>query len=118
MKLPTVAALAVLFSAGYALAGAGAPVPEGSQKAPPSGRPGKILSDAECQTVWKMASPGGATLSEGKATPYVLNFHMVDTTKDGTISADEFKAGCAQGWIQSAAAATTKHEGHAREPII
>ena len=108
MKRATVATLAVLFSAGYALAGAGAPVPEGSQTAPPSGRPGKILSAAECQTVWKMASPAGDTLSEGKARPYVLNFQMVDTTKDGTISADEFKAGCAQGWIQSAAAATTK----------
>jgi hypothetical protein len=108
MKLPTVAALAILLSAGYALAGAGAPVPEGSQTAPPSGRPGKILNNAECQTVWKMASPDGATLSEGKATPFVLNFQMVDTAKDGTISADEFKAGCAQGWIQSAAAETTK----------
>jgi hypothetical protein len=108
MKLPTIAALAVLFSAGYALAGAGAPVPEGSQTAPPSGRPGKILSDTECQTVWKMASPDGDTLSEGKAKPYVLNFQMVDTAKDGTISADEFKTGCAQGWIQSADAATAK----------
>ena len=40
--------------------------------------------------------------------PYVLNFQMVDTAKDGKISADEFKAGCAKGWIQSADAATTK----------
>jgi hypothetical protein len=55
-----------------------------------------------------MASPAGDTLSQGKATPFVLNFQMVDTTKDGTISSDEFKAGCAQGWIQSADAATTK----------
>jgi hypothetical protein len=51
-----------------------------------------------------MASPDGATLSEGKATAFVLNFQMVDTAKDGTISADEFKAGWrANGWIQSAA---------------
>jgi hypothetical protein len=70
MKLRTVAFFAVLFSAGYALAGAGAPVPEGSQTAPPSGRPSKVLSDADCQTVWKMASPAGDTLSQGKATPF------------------------------------------------
>jgi hypothetical protein len=40
-----------------------------------------------------MASPNGDT-SEDKAVPYVVNFQMVDTRKDGKITQDEFKAGC------------------------
>jgi hypothetical protein len=37
-----------------------------------------------------------------------VNFQMVDTDKDGTISAAEFKTGCSKGWVQSADASTTK----------
>ena len=81
MKIATVAALAVLLSAGSAFAGAGAPVPEGSQKDPPSGRPGKVLSEAECTKAWQTAGPDGDTLSKDKATPFILNFEMVDTSK-------------------------------------
>jgi hypothetical protein len=33
---------------------------------------------------------------------------MVDTDKDGKISADEFKTGCSKGWIQGADASTVK----------
>ena len=93
MKLTTFTAVAVLMSAGYAFAGAGAPVPEGSQKDPPSGRPGKILTDAECAKAWEMAGPDGDTLSQDKATPYILNFQMVDTSSDAKISQEEWKAG-------------------------
>ena len=46
MKLATFTAVAVLFSAGYAFAGGGAPVPEGSQADEPSGRPSAVLDDA------------------------------------------------------------------------
>jgi EF hand len=92
----------MLLSAGYAFAGGGAPVPEGSQAAAPSGRPGAVLDDAKCQSVWKMASPNGDTLSKDKAVPFIVNFEMVDTDKDGTISADEFKVGCGKGWVQEA----------------
>jgi hypothetical protein len=106
MKLATFTAVAVLLSAGYAFAGAGAPVPEGSGE--PSGRPSAVLDDAACQNVWKMASPNGDTLAGDKALPYILNFQMVDTDKDGKISAAEFKTGCGKGWIQSADASTTK----------
>jgi len=108
MKLATFAAAAVLLSAGYAFAGAGAPVPEGSQSGEPSGRPSAVLDDAACQKVWKMASPNGDTLAADKAVPYVVNFEMVDTDKDGKISAAEFTTGCGKGWIQSADASTTK----------
>lgn len=108
MKLATFTAAAVLLSAGYAFAGAGAPVPEGSQSDASSGRPSAVLDDAACQNVWKMASPNGDTLAGDKAVPYILNFQMVDTDKDGKISAAEFKTGCGKGWVQSADASTTK----------
>jgi hypothetical protein len=45
------------------------------------------LDDAKCQTVWKLASPDGETLAGDKAVPYIVNFQMVDTDKNGTISA-------------------------------
>ena len=108
MQLTTFSALAILFSASYAFAGGGAPVPEGSQTDAPSGRPSAVLDDATCQSVWKMASPNGDTLSGDKAVPYIVNFQMVDTDKDGKISAAEFKTGCGKGWVQSADASTTK----------
>jgi len=107
MKLTTLTAVLLLSSATYAFAGAGAPVPEGSQKDAPSGRPGKVLSQAECQKAWETAGPAGDVLSKDKATPFILNFEMVDTSKDAKISADEWKAGCAKGWV-SADAATAK----------
>src|SRR5262249_42744187 len=40
-----------------------------------SGRPSAVLDDAQCQTVWKMASPNGATISRDQAVPYIVNFH-------------------------------------------
>ena len=43
-----------------------------------------------------------------KAVPYIVNFQMVDTDKDGKISEAEFTTGCGKGWVQSADASTTK----------
>jgi hypothetical protein len=108
MKLASLTSVVVLLGATYAFAGGGAPVPEGSQEPDPSGRPSAVLDDATCQSVWKMASPAGDTLSKDKAVPFVVNFQMVDTDKDGSISADEFKTGCGKGWIQAADASTVK----------
>ena len=45
---------------------------------------------------------------EGQATPFVVNYDMVDTDKDGKISQAEFQDGCAKGWIQKADASTIK----------
>src|SRR6478609_2195761 len=61
MKTATLAATLLLLGTGLSFAGAGAPVPEGSQTPPPSGRPSAALDDAKCETVWKMASPNGDT---------------------------------------------------------
>ena len=46
--------------------------------------------------------------TEALAVPYVVNFQMVDTDKDGKIFAAEFKTGCGKGWVQNADASTTK----------
>jgi hypothetical protein len=108
MKRATFAFAALLLTSGYALAGAGAPVPDGSQTPPRSGRPSAALDDAACQSVWKTASPDGETLSKDKATPFVVNYEMVDTDKDGKISQAEFQAACPKGWIQQPDAATLK----------
>ena len=97
MKLAIVTSVAVLLSADYAFAGAGAPVPEGSQTP---------LDQTACQDVWKMAAPAGDTLAKDKAVPFVVNYEMVDTDKDGKISQSEFQAGCAAGWIQKPDAST------------
>lgn len=107
MKLATLTTVMLLSTATYAFAGGGAPVPEGTMKDDPSGRPGKVLSEAECAKAWEMAGPDGDTLSKDKATRFVLNFQMVDSSKDAEISADEWKEGCAKGWV-SADASTVK----------
>jgi len=101
MKLAILTSAAILLGATSAYAGAGAPVPEGSQSPDPSGRPSAVLDDAKCDSVWKMASPNGDTLSQDKAVPYVVNFQMVDSDKDGKVTQNEFKAGCGKGWIQA-----------------
>ena len=37
--------------------------------------------------------------SKDKPVPSIIDWTMVDTNKDAMIDADEFKAGCAAGWI-------------------
>ena len=106
MKIILATSLIVLLGVGSAAAGAGAPTPEGSQTPPPSGRPSAKLDDTACQDVWKMAAPNGDTLAKDKAMPFVVNYEMVDTDKDGKISQAEFKAGCSAGWIQKPDAST------------
>jgi hypothetical protein len=58
------------------------------------------LEGAKCQALWTLVSPNGATITKDKAVPYVIDFTMVDTDSDGTIDANEFKAGCKRGWIK------------------
>jgi len=106
MKIILATSLIVLLGVGSAVAGAGAPTPEGSQTPPPSGRPSAALDASACQEVWKMAAPNGDMLAKDKATPFVLNYEMVDTDKNGSISQDEFNGGCGAGWIQKPDAST------------
>jgi hypothetical protein len=37
-----------------------------------------------------------------RVVPSIVDFTMVDTNKDAAIDANEFKAGCAAGWIAPA----------------
>jgi len=104
MKLATVTALATLLSAGYAIAGGGAPVPPVPEGGAPSGRPSAVLDEAKCDSVWNMTEREGDILSEGKAGPFIVNFTMVDTDRDGLITQEEFKQGCKNGWVQEKSA--------------
>ena len=90
MKLFTASAIALLCGTSLAFAAED-----------PSGRPGQVLDDAQCQKAWEMAGPDGDTLSEAKATPFILNFAQVDTSKDAKISQTEWKKGCNKGWISA-----------------
>ena len=93
MRLATLTSVALLLSGGFAIA-------QGTNTMT-SGRPSAVLNDAQCQAVWKMASPNGATISQDQAVPYIVNFQMVDGDGDGKITADEFKAGCGKGMVKS-----------------
>jgi hypothetical protein len=70
----------------------------------PSGRPTAVLDDAKCQTVWDLTEREGDVLNEDKASPFIVNFSMVDTDGDGKNSQDEFKQGCKKGLVQEASA--------------
>ena len=63
---------------------------------------GQPLDDAQCKAAWTIVSPNGATISKDKPVPSIIDWTMVDTNKDAVIDANEFKAGCAAGWIAPA----------------
>lgn len=100
MRVTALATLVLLAGGGSALAGAGAPVPDKPEGGPPSGRPSAILDDAKCTAVWGMTEKEGDVLVADKAAPFIVNFEMVDTNKDGKVAQDEFKEGCKNGWVQ------------------
>jgi hypothetical protein len=103
MKLAIVTGVALILSASSALAGGGAPVPEKPEGGPPSGRPGAVLDPDKCKAVWSLTEREGDTLSQGKAAPFIVNFEMVDTNKDGKVTQEEFTEGCAKGLVQEQA---------------
>lgn len=88
----TLATAALLLGTGYATAR--------SANTMTSGRPSAVLSEAQCQKVWKRAVPDGDTLAKANASPFVVNFSQIDKNGDGTISSSEFKAGCGKGLIK------------------
>ena len=93
MKLAILISIAVVLGAGTALA-------QGANNMT-SGRPSAVLNDQQCQAVWNIASPNGATISKDQAVPYIVNFQLVDGDGDGQISADEFKAACGKGLVKN-----------------
>jgi hypothetical protein len=94
IRLATLTSAALLLTSACALA-------QGTANTMTSGRPSAVLDDAQCQTVWKMASPNGATISQDQAAPYIVNFQMVDVDGDGKITADEFNAACGNGLVKN-----------------
>jgi len=64
-----------------------------------SAEKGKPLTDAQCKAAWTIVSPHGDAIVQGQPAPSIIDWTMVDTNKDAKIDADEFKAGCAAGWI-------------------
>jgi hypothetical protein len=92
MRLATLTSAALLLSAGCALA-------QGTNTMT-SGRPSAVLDDAQCQTVWTMASPNGEPYRKIRL-PYIVNFSMVDVDGDGNITAEEFKAACGKGLVKN-----------------
>ena len=62
-------------------------------------KPGKPLSEAQCEAVWKKV--GLAQLKPDQAKPFVKSFEQVDVDKNGAINWEEFKAGCKEGWIHA-----------------
>ena len=116
MKIVMFTMVVTLFTATYALAGGGAPVPATPEGGPPSGRPGAVLDDAKCQSVWSMTEREGDTLSGDKTAPFIVNFQMVDANGDGKITQDEFKDGCKKGLVQEQASKPTDTTGGGQTP--
>ena len=51
----------------------------------------------KCDAAWSMASPNGDALVKDTNVPFVINFTMVNSNKDGAIDADEFNKACSAG---------------------
>jgi EF hand len=106
MKLATFTALAMLLSAGYAFAGAGAPAPTAPPGGTSSGAPSAVLNDKECEDAWNKAVAGPAggaadrVLTPDKGAKIMTNFQQADTDKDGTVDKAEFQAACKNGLVQ------------------
>ena len=103
MRVATLSSVVFLLGTGLAFAGPGAGPPQ-EPADPASGRPGAVLDDAKCTSVWSAAQQSGDTLSEGQAAPFVTNFKLIDADGNGTISEAEYKDGCKKGLVQEAAA--------------
>ena len=93
MKLVALTSVALLVGTGCAVAQ--------QSNTMTSGRPSAVLDDAQCQSVWQMASPHGDALSKDQAVPVIVNFSIADVDGDGKISAYEFKAACGKGLVKN-----------------
>jgi hypothetical protein len=87
MRLATLTFLATVLAIGF-----GSGIAQAAETAVPA---------EKCDAAWSMASPGGDTISKGATVPFVIDFTMVDSDKDGTISKDEFNKACSAGMVKA-----------------
>ncbi len=76
------------------------------------------VSEAECGSLWREASPNGSPISESQAADYLTNFKAANPDGDTTIEQDEFSRACESGLVKSAAStgASTGEAGSANSP--
>jgi hypothetical protein len=91
LKFANLTSMALLLSAGYALAGA---------STMESGRPSAVLTPEQCQQVWGKAVPQGDSLAPADAAPFIVNFQQADADKDNKLSKKEFETGCTKGFVK------------------
>jgi len=94
MKAVILTIVGLLLSSGLAYAADNPPV-----QGQPKGHPA-VLTDIECNGVWKDAVSGGDMLPGDKAGGYISDFKQADADQDGNISQIEFKKACKKGWIK------------------
>lgn len=99
MKFATFASLIILLGASSAFAA--------DTDAGTAGRPGGVLSDADCAAAWHGAAGneltrfhrGHANLSPALAKGIVTNFQQADSDNDGSVSWAEFVKACKLGFV-------------------
>jgi hypothetical protein len=99
MKFATFASLIILLGAGSAFAA--------DTDAGTAGRPGGVLSDADCAAAWHSAAGneltrfhrGHANLSPANARGVITNFQQADSDNDGSVSWAEFVQACKLGFV-------------------
>src|SRR5262245_16221488 len=62
---------------------------------------GYKLDDVECSAAWAKASPNGSDIYYEQAEPYLEDVHIVDIDGDSSISQEEFKIACLDGYMKS-----------------
>ena len=118
MKLAIATSIAVLLSAGSALAGAGAPVPESLKVVRHRSGPEPCWTPTSARL---LPSVKAIRFHKTKRHRLSSTSKMVDTSKDGKISQEEFNYGCAKGLVQEQASKPspwTRHSQMAREPAL
>jgi hypothetical protein len=102
MKFAAFSSLIILLGAGSAFAA--------DTDAGTAGRPGAVLSEADCATAWhKVAGDeltrfhrGHANLAPALAKGIVNNFQQADSDNDGSVSWAEFVQACKLGFVTGA----------------
>jgi hypothetical protein len=62
---------------------------------------GYKLDDAKCSAAWIKASPNGDPVYYEQAEPYIIEVAIVDMDGDSSISQEEFRTACVDGYMRS-----------------